>query len=296
MVTSSGATAPASGLSVLPALLRMVRFSHTVFALPFAFAGALLAEHAVPGAATLLWILLAMVGARSLAMALNRLIDSPIDARNPRTAARELPTGRLSRAQVGVFAVASLVLLLVAVSQLPPITWVLWPVPVALFVLYPFTKRFTWACHLVLGITIGLAPLGGWIAVTGEFGLGGVLLFLAVAAWMTGLDIIYALLDVDFDRAAGLHSVPATFGARRAMMIARACHVITVALLAAVGLASDAGLVYMLGVAVCAGILAYENATVDPADPLAINRAFQTANMAMSTTYLVAVLLEVTLF
>ena len=167
MATSSRAAAPAAGLAVVPALLGLVRFKHTVFALPFAFAGALLAQHGVPPAATLGWILLAMVGARSLAMALNRLIDAPIDALNPRTAARELPSGRLTRGQVLVFCAASLAALLVAVSRLPWPTWFLWPIPVAMFVLYPYAKRVTWGCHLVLGLTIGLAPVGAWLAVTG---------------------------------------------------------------------------------------------------------------------------------
>ena len=212
MTTSQGAAQPAAGLGLLPALLGLVRFSHTMFALPFAFSAAILARMEVPRAALLGWITLAMVGARSLAMALNRLEDAEIDARNPRTAGRELPSGRLLRTQVIGFCVVSLAVLLLAVSQLPEETWVLWPIPVAAFVLYPYTKRFTWLCHLALGLTIGLAPMGAWLAVTGDLAPAPILLGLGVAAWIAGFDITYALLDVDFDRANGIYSIPARFG------------------------------------------------------------------------------------
>ena len=221
MTTSQGAAQPAAGLGLLPALLGLVRFSHTMFALPFAFSAAILARMEVPRAALLGWITLAMVGARSLAMALNRLEDAEIDARNPRTAGRELPTGRLLRTQVIGFCVVSLAVLLLAVSQLPEETWVLWPIPVAAFVLYPYTKRFTWLCHLALGLTIGLAPMGAWLAVTGDLAPAAILLGLAVAAWIAGFDIIYALLDVDFDRANGICSIPARFGPARALWFTR---------------------------------------------------------------------------
>ena len=185
---------------------------------PFALAGALLAEMAWPSIGRLAWILIAMVGARSLAMALNRLIDADIDARNPRTAGRELPSGRLTSAQVTMFCAVSLAVLLVAVSQLPWLTWVLWPIPVAAFVIYPYTKRFTWGCHLFLGLTIGLAPVGAWVAVTNEIAPAAVLLGLGVATWIAGFDIIYALLDVEFDRANGIRSFPARFGAHAALL------------------------------------------------------------------------------
>lgn len=285
----------ASGLAVVPALFGLVRFAHTVFALPFALAGALLARHEVPPGATLGWILLAMVGARSLAMAVNRLADARIDAHNPRTAARELPSGRLGTNQVIAFSALSLAALLVAVSRLPEITWWLWPVPVAMFVLYPFTKRFTWACHGVLGLTIGLAPVGGWIAVTGAFDAAPVLLGLAVACWIAGFDVIYALLDVDFDRGHGIHSVPARFGPERALWFTRALHLGAAALLFAAGAAAGAGALYMLGAAVAAAVLAYENLIVAPREPARIQQAFGTANMVLAVVVIAAVVLEVTL-
>jgi 4-hydroxybenzoate polyprenyltransferase len=295
VTTSHGAAPPAAGLGLVPALASLVRLSHTVFALPFALAAAVLARMELPRAAVLWWITLAMVGARSLAMALNRLIDVDIDRRNPRTAARELPSGRLSPGQVVGACAVSLTALLVAVSQLPVETRVLWPVPVAAFVLYPFTKRFTWTCHLALGLTIGLAPMGAWLAVTGDLEPAPILLGLAVAAWIAGFDVIYALLDVDFDRANGVESVPARFGAARALWVTRALHASAVALLAGAGAAAGAGALYGLGVAACALVLLYENAIVRPGDPRRIQAAFGQSNGLLAIVFLAFVLAEVTL-
>lgn len=293
MSSQRRATRPATGLGVVPALLGLVRFQHTVFALPFAFAGALMARNSVPPVATLLWILLAMVGARSLAMALNRLIDRGLDARNPRTAERHLPAGRLTARQVWVFAIVSLGAMLIAVSRLPELTWYLWPIPVVLFVIYPYTKRFTWVCHLVLGASIGIAPIGGWIAVTGAMALAPVLLWIAVALWIAGFDVIYALLDVDHDRASGVRSVPADFGERGALAIAGALHVATVALLVLAGVAASATWPYYAGVGIAALILAWEHLIVRPRDTARIQAAFGAANALMSVVFLVGVIAEV---
>ena len=292
MVTSPAAR-PAQGLALVPALLSFVRFAHTVFALPFALAGAFLARMEVPAASRIGWILLAMAGARSLAMALNRLIDVEIDARNPRTATRELPSGRLTRSQVAWFCAASLVALIVAVSQLPRITWYLCAIPVVLFVLYPYAKRVTWACHLLLGVTIGIAPVGGWLAVTGEFAPAPLLLWAAVATWIAGFDIIYALLDEAFDRAHGVHSIPARFGRVGALRITRGMHAATVALLAAAGVAAGVGAVYFVGVAVCAAVLVYENAVVADGSPDRVKAAFGVANGVLAVVFFGFVLAEV---
>src|SRR5437763_15400670 len=195
-------TASTSTLAPLPArFARLVKIEHTVFALPFAYVGAFLAVGGAPSSHVLVWITLAMVGARSLAMALNRLIDAGIDARNPRTAGRELPSGQLSVAQVVVFCGASLALFLAAVWQLDPLVRWLWPIPVIGFVVYPYLKRFTWLCHFWLGVVDGLAPMGAWIAIRGDlpwqaWALGG-----AVALWVGGFDLYYALFDVEIDRA-----------------------------------------------------------------------------------------------
>ena len=295
MGATSQVVTPVAGLRVVPALFGLVRFAHTVFALPFALAGAFLARHEIPGAARLGWIVLAMVGARSLAMALNRLIDVRIDALNPRTRTRELPAGRLTPRQVAVFGGASLVALLVAVSRLPEITWYLWPIPVAGFVLYPYTKRFTWLCHIGLGAVIGIAPLGGWIAVTGDFALAPVLMGCGVALWIAGFDVTYALLDIDFDRAHGVRSIPARFGPRAALWITRALHAGAVALLAAAGVAADVGALYLVGVAACAVVLVHQNLTVTPEDPVRVARAFGTSNMVVSLLFFAFVCAEVTL-
>lgn len=294
IVTGSSTTGEvARGTSLVGAFASLVRFQHTVFALPFALAGALMARQGWPPISTLFWILLAMVGARSLAMALNRVIDAEIDAANPRTAARDLPSGRLTLVQVGVFCAISLAALLIAVSQLPPLTWFLWPIPVAGFVIYPYTKRFTWLCHLVLGLVIGLAPLGAWIAVTGHFAAAPIFLWLAVATWMFGFDVIYALMDLDFDREYGIKSVPARFGEVPALWMARIMHGLAVVCLVLAGALSGSGPVYFVGVAICAVVLVVENLIVDPADHRRIQAAFGTANGVLALIYICFVILDV---
>jgi 4-hydroxybenzoate polyprenyltransferase len=273
----------------------LVKIEHTVFALPFAYIGALLSIHDVPSAHDLVWITLAMVGARSLAMGLNRLIDAEIDARNPRTATRELPAGKLSRAQVTVFCALALALYLVACFQLDPIVRWLWPIPLAGFVIYPYLKRFTWLSHLWLGAVDGLAPIGAWVAVTGElpweaWALGG-----AVAAWIAGFDFFYSLFDREVDEQQGLHSAAVRFGVGGAFWGARLLHVLTVVLLAATGLGLELGWWYWLGVAVVALLLAYEHSLVRPDDLRRLDAAFFTVNGVISVAFFLFVLAEVTL-
>jgi 4-hydroxybenzoate polyprenyltransferase len=271
----------------------LVKFEHTVFALPFAFVGAILSVGEIPPASTLFWIVAAMVGARSLAMALNRLIDAEIDARNPRTANREIPAGLLTRGQVVAFCIASLALFLLAVWQLDPLVRWLWPIPVAAFVAYPYLKRFTWLCHLGLGIATGMAPAGAWLAVTGDASWQPFALWAAVCLWIGGFDIIYATGDVDFDRREGLHSLPARFGIAAGLTVTRACHVAAIALLVAVGISLDRGALYFLGLAVVAALLAYENSIVRPDDLSRVNVAFFTLNGVISMVFLAGVLADV---
>lgn len=272
---------------------RLVKFEHTIFALPFAYVGAFLAVGGVPSAHDLVWITVAMVGARSLAMGLNRLIDAGLDARNPRTARRELPSGLLSNAQVVAFCVASLAVFLVAVYQLDPLVHWLWPIPVAGFVVYPYLKRWTWLCHLWLGAVDGLAPVGAWAAITGTipweaWALGG-----AVALWVAGFDLFYSLLDLETDRVQGLQSISVRFGERGAFWAARVFHLGTVALLVAAGLGLDVGVLYWLGVAAVAVLLAYEHALVRPGDLRRLDTAFFTMNGVISVGFFVFVLLDV---
>jgi 4-hydroxybenzoate polyprenyltransferase len=271
---------------------RLVKIEHTVFALPFAYVGAFLAVGRVPGAHDLVWITVAMVGARSLAMGLNRLIDAGLDARNPRTARRELPAGLLSPVQVGIFCAASLAVFLAAVYQLDPLVHWLWPIPVAGFVIYPYLKRWTWLCHLWLGAVDGLAPIGAWAAITGSipweaWALGG-----AVALWVAGFDLFYSLLDLDVDRAQGLQSIAVRFGERGAFRAARAFHLGTVALLVAAGLGLDVGVFYWLGVATVAGLLAYEHSLVRPGDLRRLDTAFFTMNGVISVAFFLFVLVD----
>jgi 4-hydroxybenzoate polyprenyltransferase len=273
----------------------LVKVEHTVFALPFAYIGAFLAVGGVPSAHDLFWITAAMVGARSLAMALNRLIDAGIDARNPRTAARELPRGALRPWQVILFSLASLAVFLAAVYQLAPIVRWLWPIPVAAFVVYPYLKRWSWVSHFWLGAVDGLAPLGAWAAITNElpweaWALGG-----AVAFWVTGFDLFYALFDLDVDRAQGLHSLAARFGVGAAFAGARLCHAATVACLVAAGLGLPVGGLYWLGVTAVAGLLLYEHSLVSPRDRRRLDMAFFTLNGVISVTFFAFVLGDVLL-
>jgi 4-hydroxybenzoate polyprenyltransferase len=272
---------------------RLVKFEHTIFALPFAYVGAFLAVDGVPSAHDLIWITVAMVGARSLAMALNRLIDARIDAANPRTAGRELPSGALSGSAVVLFCLASLVVYLVAVFQLDPLVRWLSPIPVVMFVVYPYLKRFTWLCHLWLGVVDGLAPVGAWAAITGKmpwqsWALGG-----AVAAWVSGFDLFYALFDVEIDREQGLNSWATRFGESGAFIGARALHLLTLVLLTAAGIGLDVGLLYWLGVLVVASLLVYEHSLIRPGNLRRLDAAFFTMNGVISVAFFAFVLADV---
>ena len=274
-------------------LASLVRIEHTVFALPFAYVGAFLAVDGWPGLAEMLWVTVAMVGARTLAMALNRLVDAELDARNPRTAARELPSGALTRTQVLALSAVAFAVYLVAVFQLDPIVRWLWPIPVAMFVVYPYLKRFTWLCHLWLGACLGLAPVGAWLAVSGTapweaWALGG-----AVLSWVAGFDLFYSLYDLEHDLREGLHSWAARFGERGTFFGARLLHVLTVVLLAAAGAGLAVGAFYWLGVASVAVLLAYEHSLVRPGDLRRLDAAFFTVNGVISLVFFGFVALDV---
>jgi 4-hydroxybenzoate polyprenyltransferase len=272
---------------------RLVKFEHTIFALPFAYVGAFLAVGGVPSAHDLLWITLAMVGARSLAMALNRLIDARIDAANPRTATRELPSGALTRAAVVAFCLLTLAVYAVAVWQLDPLVRWLSPIPVVAFVVYPYLKRFTWLCHLWLGAVDGLAPVGAWAAIKGELPWQAWALGAAVAAWVSGFDLFYALFDVEIDREQGLHSWVTRFGERGAFTGARILHLATIVLLAAAGIGLDVGILYWLGVLIVASLLLYEHTLVRPGDLRRLDAAFFTMNGVISVAFFAFVLADV---
>jgi 4-hydroxybenzoate polyprenyltransferase len=270
----------------------LVRIEHTVFALPFAYVGAFLASDGWPGAHDLCWVTAAMVGARTLAMALNRLVDAELDARNPRTAGRELPSGALSTRQVAALCILALGLFLLAVFQLDPVVRWLWPIPVALFFVYPYLKRITWLCHLWLGACLGLAPVGAWLAVSGSAPWEAWVIAVAVALWVAGFDVFYSLFDLEHDRQEGLHSWAARFGERRAFAGARALHVATMLLLVAAGVGLDVGVLYWIGVAAAAALLAYEHALVRPGDLRRLNAAFFTVNGVISLVFFAFVALD----
>ena len=283
-------------LAPLPArFAQLVKIEHTVFALPFAYVGAFLAVRGTPSAHDLLWITLAMVGARSLAMALNRLIDAGIDARNPRTVDRELPSGRLSSWQVVLFCAGSLVLFLVAVWQLAPLTHLLWPIPVAGFVVYPYLKRWTWLCHFWLGAIDGLAPVGAWVAITNRLPWQSWVLGAAVALWVAGFDLFYALFDIEVDRAQGLRSVATRFGVRGSFLGARVSHGATVACLVAAGVGLSVGALYWAGVAAVAALLVYEHVLVHPGDLRRLDAVFFTMNGVISVVFAAFVIADAAL-
>jgi 4-hydroxybenzoate polyprenyltransferase len=273
-------------------LARLVRLEHTVFALPFAYVGALLAVDGWPGTGSMAWITLAMVGARTLAMSLNRLVDAEIDARNPRTASRELPSGLLTRTQVVALSVIALATYLVAVFQLDPIVRWLWPIPVLMFVVYPYLKRVTWLCHLWLGASLGLAPVGAWVAITGELPWQAWALGAAVCLWVAGFDLFYALFDREHDLAEGLHSWATRFGVHGVFTGARAMHAGSVAFLIAAGLGLDVDGWYWAGVAVVAALLVYEHVIVRPDDLRRLDAAFFTVNGVLSIAFAVFVALD----
>jgi 4-hydroxybenzoate polyprenyltransferase len=262
----------------LVVILEMIKFEHTLFALPFALMSALLAADGLPAWRTLGWILVAMVGARSSAMAFNRIADLRFDRLNPRTASRALPAGLLSVGQVWGFVLSTAALFFIAAWQLNPLALALSPVALAIIWGYSFTKRFTSLSHLVLGIALGIAPSGAWIAVRGVLELPPILLTLAVMLWAGGFDVIYACQDVEFDRKTGLHSIPSRLGVRAALAISIAMHAGTVLLLLLLARVWPVGTLYYAGVALVAVLLAYEHSLVKPDDLSRVNAAFFTVN------------------
>lgn len=272
-------------------LMEMIRWEHTIFALPFAYAGLL----AAPVAFTwwnLFWVTVAMFGARAAGMTLNRIIDARIDARNPRTKDREIPKGLVGVREAWLFTTASILLLVIATFALEPVTRLLWPLVVLGFVVYPFTKRFTWLCHLFLGVANGLAPAAAWVAVTGDISWTPVLIWAGAALWVGGFDVIYALLDRDFDVEHRVHSLPARFGPRIALRVARVWHLLAVAFFLAFGVAAGLGVVYFLGVLTIGGLLVYEHFIVREHDIGRLNAAFFNVNAVVSVVFLTAVLLD----
>ena len=272
--------------------LDFVKFEHTLFALPFAYGGMLLAERGWPGFVTFFWITVAMVGARTASMALNRVIDADMDARNPRTRTREIPRGALTKRNGVVLAVLSFLLLGLAGWALNPLTLALLPVAVFFLALYPYTKRFTPLCHYWLGLTIGAAAAGGWIAVTGAFAPAAVTLWAGVGFWIAGFDVLYAVLDVDFDRRHGVHSVPARFGVDTALHISAATHLLAWGCLALTLPLAGAGWPYGVGLTLVAAVLIREHQLVATRDVGDVLKSFN-ANLYVGLIMLLAIIADV---
>ena len=277
-------------------VLEMIKFEHTIFALPFAFLGAVLAAGGFPGWDVTLWIVLAMAGARSAAMAFNRVVDERYDALNPRTADRPLPRGLLSRGFVMTFVVAASALFFLAAWKLNPLTLALSPVALAVILIYSYTKRFTSLSHLFLGLALGMAPMGGWVAVTGGLDIPPLYLSAAVLLWVAGFDIIYACQDVAFDRTVGLHSVPRKWGVKRALVLSSLLHVGMVILLGMAFSFFPLSAVSWLGLGVVAAALVYEHRLVSPEDLSRVNAAFFTVNGVISVALLLFIGLDLCLY
>lgn len=289
----------------LKIILEMIKFEHTIFALPFAYLGAILGSFVVhhklvsevmlidpnkvplihapwPSWAQIFWITMAMIGARSAAMALNRVIDRYIDAKNPRTKSRAIPAGLISSKEVYIFIIGSFALLFYSAYMLNDLALKLLPIAVFFLTIYSYTKRFTWACHFVLGIALGLAPLGGWVGATGTLHWEALLLFLVVVFWTAGFDIIYSTQDSDYDREHRLHSVPSRFGIAKALIISRVCHLFTVILLFSIYFLTPLDWIYLIGCFIATGILIYEHSLVKAHDLSKVNMAFFTMNGILS--------------
>jgi 4-hydroxybenzoate polyprenyltransferase len=275
---------------------RMIRFTHSVFALPFALAAAALAAR--DGSLTLPkvgWIVLAMVGARSAAMGFNRLADHALDARNPRTLGRELPRGALSRGEVWIFVLLASFTFVLAAAALNPLCLALSPLALLIVFGYSYTKRFTPLSHLALGLSLGIAPVGAWLAVRGSFSPVSVLLAVGVLFWVAGFDTIYASQDLEVDRRERLHSLPASFGIRKALAIARIFHVLALVALAGVFVLVPLHPVYLVGLGLVAALLVYEHSLVSAGDLSRVNAAFFTVNGWISVLYFVTTLAAVLL-
>lgn len=267
--------------------LDMIKWEHSIFALPFALVGAMLAAGGLPTWRQLWWILVAMVAARSAAMAFNRLVDHSLDAENPRTRARALPVGLLSRQFVTGFVVLSSGVFVLAAAELNRLALMLSPVALAILLLYSYTKRFTRWSHLVLGFADGISAPAGWIAVRGSLDWRIVILAVAVTFWVGGFDVLYACQDYDFDRQAGLHSIPRFVGIRRALWVARGFHLLMIGLLLWLAFALHLGILTIIGVAIVGALLAYEHSLVSHEDLSRLNAAFFTMNGVISVVYFV---------
>jgi 4-hydroxybenzoate polyprenyltransferase len=280
-------------LDKIKIFLEMIKFPHTVFALPFAFTGAVLAARGLPTVYQAIWIAAAMVGARTAAMGLNRLIDAEIDARNPRTSGRAIPAGLLGKGTVAVFIALSIALFLYSAHMLNDLCLYLSPVAVALLVSYSYCKRYTSLSHLVLGLCLAAAPVGAWIAVRGSLEAPAILLGLGVLFWVAGFDVLYALQDLDFDRSAGLHSIPARLGISGSLRVARLFHLVMPVTLLALFFILHLGYLFLAGILVCSVLLYHEHRLLRGGDLKKLDAAFFNINGYISVAIFAFTLIDV---
>ncbi|MBF0473074.1 MAG: UbiA family prenyltransferase, partial [Nitrospirae bacterium] len=273
--------------------LKMIKFEHSIFALPFAFTSAIIAAGGLPAIKQIILITIAMVSARTAAMGMNRIIDRDIDKRNPRTKNREIPAGVINVRDAVIFTALSVICLIISAYFLNPLCFKLSPVAIIILFIYSYTKRFTWFSHVVLGIAISLAPMGSWIAVTGSLDLRILLLVIGIIFWLTGFDILYALQDMDFDRTNGLYSIPQTFGPVKSLIIARVCHFMTWGLLIGTGVIFHLGVFYYIGMGIVTGLLIYEHSLVKSNDFSKLNMAFFNMNGYISVVVFVFSALDI---
>lgn len=275
------------------AFIKMIKLEHSLFALPFAFVGMILAANGLPSWNVILWVVVAMVGARSAAMGVNRYADAEIDARNPRTASREIPAGNISKKATLFYILVSLALYFTAAFMLNRLTVVLSPIPVLIFILYAYAKRFTNFCHVILGIALGLAPICAWIAVTGSIDTAPFILGGAVILWVAGFDILYAIQDIEYDRKEGLHSIPAVFGTGGSLIIARILHFAAICLFISLMAFTNLGYIYLAGVLLSGALMAYEHSLVSKDDLSKLNMAFFNMNAYISITIMIFTIIDI---
>ena len=275
------------------AFIKMIKLEHSLFALPFAFVGMILAANGLPSWNIILWVVVAMVGARSAAMGVNRYADAEIDARNPRTASREIPAGNISKKATLFYILVSLALYFTAAFMLNRLTAILSPIPVLIFILYAYAKRFTNFCHVILGIALGLAPICAWIAVTGSIDTAPFILGGAVILWVAGFDILYAIQDIEYDRKEGLHSIPAVFGTGGSLIIARILHFAAICLFISLMAFTNLGYIYLAGVLLSGALMAYEHSLVSKDDLSKLNMAFFNMNAYISITIMIFTIIDI---
>jgi 4-hydroxybenzoate polyprenyltransferase len=290
---SASSTSVGAVIRKVPVFLEAIKIEHAAFTLPFAYLAMLLAAEGLPTWWQFIWVTVAMTAGRTAAMSLNRIIDRHLDSRNPRTAVRALPQGTLTPHFMWGASLVMLALMVFAAAMLNPLCAMLSPVAIFWLVFYSYTKRFTWLSHFALGVSGSMAPMGGWIAVTGDFAWSTVLLGLAVVTWMAGFDMIYACQDYDIDVREGLYSVPVRFGIKGALIFSTISHTATALCLAVVGMLLGLGLFYWLGIAAVAGLLLWEHLLVNPRDLSRVNTAFFHVNSSLSAVFFVFVALEI---